>query len=304
MSGKPTYIGRFAPSPTGPLHFGSLLAAMSSYAQARQHQGRWLVRIEDVDQARCDPGYTSLILNVLDVYGMHWDGDVIYQSQRNAIYQDALNRLVDQNLIYGCACSRKQIKASASTLNNELIYPGTCRNGLPAGATARSLRLRTDNTPIHFHDHIQGNISQCINQEVGDFIIKRADDLFSYQLAVVVDDNEQGITEVVRGSDMLRCTPRQIHLQHCLGYVTPDYLHIPLAINPDGSKLSKQNMATAIDTADPRPQLIKALAFLQQQPPALLRDTDVETIWQWVFENWSIERIPAKRDIIYNENDE
>lgn len=298
------YIGRFAPSPTGPLHFGSLLAAVSSYAQARQQQGRWLVRIEDIDQPRCDPAYTSLILNTLDSYGMHWDGEIIYQSHRNAIYQHALDRLIEKDLIYGCACSRRQIKASANSLNNELIYPGTCRNGLAAGTTARSLRIRTNDEAITFYDKVQGKICQNINKQVGDFIIKRADHLFSYQIAVVVDDNEQGVTDIVRGSDMLGSTPRQIYLQHCLNYTTPSYLHIPLAVNSDGSKLSKQNKAMPIDSTDPRPQLLQALQFLRQNPPEALRDTDIETIWQWTLKHWSVDHIPAKQNIIYNQNNE
>jgi len=297
---NPAYRGRFAPSPTGPLHFGSLLAAVASYAQARQQQGKWLVRIEDVDLPRCDTDSTSLILNALEVYGMHWDEDIVFQSQRTEHYQAALEILSAKNLIYGCACSRKQIIRE----NKNAIYPGTCRNGLKDGKVARSIRLRTNNEEISFNDKVQGHYAQNISRDVGDFIIKRADNLFAYQLAVVVDDEDQGITEVVRGSDMLDSTPRQILLQQYLSYSIPDYAHIPLATKPDGSKLSKQSMARAIPLDDPIPTLIKALNFLGQQPPEDLGDSNVESIWAWVIEHWSINTVPAQLNITYNETDD
>jgi len=301
---KNTYTGRFAPSPTGPLHFGSLVAAISSYAQARQQHGRWLLRIEDVDLPRCDPTSTKLILEALEAYGMHWDGDIVYQSQRNELYQAALDKLAIQKMIYGCACSRKEISKNTPSTSKNTIYPGTCRDGLAEGKTARSIRVRTNNQKISFYDALQGNYTQNISEDVGDFIIKRADDLFAYQLAVVVDDEEQGVTHVVRGSDMLSSTPRQIFLQQCLGYSTPDYIHTPLAINPDGSKLSKQNKAPAVELDDPRPTLLKALDFLCQQPPAELRDSDIDSIWKWVIQHWSLKSIPAKQAITYNEANE
>ena len=299
---SPEYRGRFAPSPTGPLHFGSLLAAISSYAQARQQQGKWLVRIEDVDLPRCDSNSTSLILKALEAYGMHWDEDIIYQSQRNQYYQAALDILNAQNDTYGCACTRKEI--NKTIIDNSHIYPGTCRNGLPAGKSARSIRMRTDNKKISFSDKIQNPISQHLLDEVGDFIIKRSDNLFAYQLAVVVDDAEQNITEVVRGSDMLDSTPRQIYLQQHLNYATPDYMHIPLAAHSDGHKLSKQTMAPAIALDNPCPTLIKALNFLGQQVPDELRDTNIQTIWEWVIENWSAKNIPAALSLPYNEANE
>jgi len=299
-----TYIGRFAPSPTGPLHFGSLIAAICSYAQARHQKGKWLVRIEDIDQPRCSPSATKLILDALDTYGMHWDDSVTYQSQRSEYYQAALEQLNKNQLTYGCACTRKQLSEQSSPISTPSVYPGTCREGLKKGEIARSIRLRTHHQKVSFQDRIQGNVSQDIYQDVGDFIIKRADNIFAYQLAVVVDDHEQKITEVVRGSDMLDSTPRQIFLQQCLSYSTPDYIHIPLAINADGSKLSKQTHARAIPLNDPRPMLISALTFLCQHPPPELRESNIESIWGWIIEHWSLKSIPTKLGIIYNDKHE
>jgi len=299
----PLYRGRFAPSPTGPLHFGSLIAAISSYAQAKQRRGKWLVRIEDVDLPRCNNESTTLILKALEAYGMHWDEEILYQSQRTDIYQAAMDTLLTKNMCYHCACSRKQIKENTNS-NNISIYPGTCRNGVEKSKQARSVRLRTNDAIIQFKDEIQGQFSQNIYNNVGDFIIKRTDNLFAYQLAVVVDDYEQNITEIVRGSDMLDSTPRQIFLQQCLGYSSPNYIHTPLAINIDGSKLSKQAKAPAIDLNDPRPHLVKALHFLGQQPPHELLETDVNTIWVWAIQHWSVNAIPAVLGITYNEDNE
>lgn len=300
----PEYRGRFAPSPTGPLHFGSLIAAISSYAQARQQQGKWLVRIEDVDLPRCDSTSTNLILKALEAYGMHWDEDIIYQSQRDQYYQAALDILNTQNDTYGCACTRKEINKTITSNTNISIYPGTCRNGVAEGKIARSIRIRTHGDAISFNDKVQGLFLQHLETDVGDFIIKRADNLFAYQLAVVVDDELQGITEIVRGSDMLDSTPRQIFLQQRLKYLTPDYIHIPLAANPDGHKLSKQAMAPAIELSDPRPTLINALNFLQQDPPGELRAADIESIWEWVIQHWSLKDIPVIRSLTYNQPNE
>jgi len=296
-----SYRGRFAPSPTGPLHFGSLVAAVTSYAQARTRQGKWLVRIEDVDLLRCDTASTALILKALEAYGMNWDEQIIYQSQRTDIYQYALDILSQKKLSYGCACSRKQINENITSSNKARIYPGTCRDGVAKDEAACSVRLRTSKQKICFEDILQGSYTQNIPVEVGDFIIKRTDGLFAYQLAVVVDDSEQQITEVVRGSDMLDSTPRQILLQRSLNYATPNYMHTPLVLNADGTKLSKQSKAVPINLEDPRPTLINALNFLCQHPPAELQDTDVETIWAWALEHWSVNAIPAKLGITYNE---
>lgn len=295
------YRGRFAPSPTGPLHFGSLIAAITSYAQARTHQGKWLVRIEDVDQPRCDAESTTLILKALETYGMNWDEEIIYQSQRTHVYQSALDTLSSKKLSYGCACSRKLLIKNTTSNNKARIYPGTCSTGVAKGKTAHSIRLRTNKQKICFNDMLQGSFTQDIPNEVGDFIIRRGDGLTAYQLAVVVDDDEQHITDVVRGSDMLDSTPRQILLQRYLNYATPNYMHTPLALNADGTKLSKQSKAPPINLDDPRPTLINALNFLCQHPPAELQETDVETIWAWALEHWSVTAIPAVLGITYNQ---
>lgn len=295
------YRGRFAPSPTGPLHFGSLLAAISSYAQARQHNGQWLVRIEDIDLPRCDPAFSTDILKTLECYGMNWDEEIIYQSQRDELYQTVLDDLSAKNHSYGCACSRKQINENITDADKQPVYPGTCRNGLKEGSIARSIRLRTNNKTITFNDLIQGNYSQNIASQVGDFIIKRADNIFAYQLAVVVDDEMQNITEIVRGSDMLDSTPRQIFLQQLLAYSTPAYMHIPIAVTAEGQKLSKQNRALPVATDDPRATLIEALTFLQQQPPQDLQDCDIDSIWAWIIQHWSVKAIPAQYAIPYND---
>jgi len=301
---KKTYRGRFAPSPTGPMHFGSLLAAISSYAQARQQQGKWLVRIEDLDLPRCDTTSTKLILNAIEAYGMQWDEDIVYQSQRDDYYQAALDILIEQGDTYGCACTRKEINNATTTNETNDIYPGTCRNGLQNGKKARSIRMRVSDVGTNFIDSVQPPFSQNLITDVGDFVIKRADNLFAYQLAVVVDDALQEITEVVRGSDMLDSTPRQIFLQQRLNYLTPEYMHIPLATNTAGQKLSKQTLAPAIETADPRPTLINALHFLQQDIPTEFRDNSVDEIWQWVVKNWSAKNIPARPGLVYNKTNE
>ncbi|NNG13536.1 MAG: tRNA glutamyl-Q(34) synthetase GluQRS [Gammaproteobacteria bacterium] len=291
------YRGRFAPSPTGPLHFGSLVAGVGSYLQARHQQGEWLVRMEDLDLPRCVEGADSQILNTLENYGMFWDGEILYQSQRDPAYDIALKQLKSLNACYPCACSRSEIAAIAQQGNEGPIYPGTCRNGLAKGQTANSIRARLDDAIVSVHDQLQGEVTQNLYRDFGDFVIKRGDGLFAYQLAVIVDDAEQGITEIVRGSDLLDSTPRQIWLQQKLGYHTPGYLHLPIATNSAGEKLSKQTYATAIDDKDPRPQLIKALNFLGQQPPKELCDSDLNSLWEWAIQHWSLENIPASRKI-------
>ena len=293
----PHYRGRFAPSPTGPLHFGSLVAAVGSYLQARQQQGEWLVRMEDVDRPRCVASADTDILNTLEACGMHWDGEVMYQSPRDPIYNEVLAQLQTLNACYPCGCSRSEIAAIADQGSEGPIYPGTCREGLAAGKTAHSVRARVDDAFIRFHDGLQGEISRYLFREMGDFVIKRSDGLFAYQFAVVVDDAEQGISEIVRGSDLLGSTPRHIWLQQKLDYPTPRYLHLPVAVNSAGDKLSKQTHARAIDTTDPRPLLLETLNFLGQQAPAELRSNHLDDLWQWAIENWRVENIPAKQQI-------
>ncbi|HUV99408.1 MAG TPA: tRNA glutamyl-Q(34) synthetase GluQRS [Gallionella sp.] len=280
------YRGRFAPSPTGPLHFGSLVAAIGSFLDAKHHQGKWLVRIEDLDTPRTVSGASSNILGMLEAYGLHWDEDVIYQSRRTAAYEEALHRLKDTGAVFPCACSRKEITDSAIQRGDELVYPGTCRNGIAQGKDVRSWRVRVNDTHIVFHDRMQGNIAQELATEVGDFVVLRADGLFAYQLAVAVDDAAQGITDVVRGADLLYSTPRQIYLQQLLRLATPAYMHLPVAVNAQGQKLSKQTLAQPVDKNKAVATFFDALVFLRQQPPAELRLGSVGQILEWAIANW------------------
>lgn len=288
------YRGRFAPSPTGPLHFGSLIAAVGSYLRAHEQSGKWLVRMEDLDPPREVPGAAALILQTLEHYGFEWDGPVVYQSARHHAYQAALNQLESQGDVYPCGCTRKEI-AMATQANPHLlpgVYPGTCRQGLAEGQQPRSLRLNTQGSRIEFTDGIQGRIATDFST-IGDFVLKRADGLFAYQLAVVVDDAEARISEIVRGSDLLDSTPRQILLQHRLGLPTPAYLHLPVVNNPQGEKLSKQTHATALPLDGQAGNwLWRALDFLDQSPPHELIHESVEEIWNWAKTHWEIQRIP------------
>lgn len=290
------YRGRFAPSPTGPLHFGSLVAAVGSYLDARSRGGEWLVRMEDVDTPRNVPGADSDILRTLEFFGFAWDGTVLYQSQRFDAYAAALESLKSAGAAYGCACSRKEIADSATrpAVDGGLAYPGTCRGGLPPGRAARAWRLRVPDAEVVFDDRVQGRIVQHLERDVGDFVLLRADGLFAYQLAVTVDDAWQGVTDVVRGADLLASTPRQIWLQRCLGAPTPRYMHLPVAANAAGEKLSKQTKARALDPARAPAELLRALSFLGQCPPAALAGADVAAVWTWAFEHWRVDSIPRK----------
>lgn len=251
------YRGRFAPSPTGPLHFGSLVSAVASYLDAREHSGEWLVRIEDVDVPRTVPGAADSILCDLEHFGFRWDGPVMYQSQRTAAYKEALERLKAADVVYPCGCSRKEIEGER--------YPGTCAKGLPPGKTGRAWRVR---------------VTGELTGSVGDFVLVRADGYFAYQLAVVVDDAAQGITDVVRGADLLDSTPRQVYLQGLLGYPTPRYVHVPVVLAQDGQKLSKQTGALALDRERAGELLWDALEFLGRSPARDLRAAGVECIWK------------------------
>jgi glutamyl-Q tRNA(Asp) synthetase len=290
------YRGRFAPSPTGPLHFGSLVAAVGSFLEARAHGGEWLVRLEDLDPPRTAPGAADAILGALRACGLEWDGAVVHQSARSDAYHGALHRLRQAGLVYPCACSRKEIADSA--LDGALvgihgpIYPGTCREGLPAGKAARALRLSTLGAAVEFVDAVQGRVAHDLERESGDFVLYRADEVHAYQLAVVVDDAEQGITDVVRGADLLGSTPRQIYLQRLLGLTQPRYAHLPVAVNAGGEKLSKQTHAAPFDAAQPVPALVAALAFLGHQPPAELARATLKHFWDWALQNWSLARVP------------
>jgi len=256
--------GRFAPSPTGPLHFGSLVAALASWLDARAANGRWLVRIEDLDRPRVQPGAAEEILRALERLGLEWDGEVEYQSRRAALYQAALERIRAHS--YWCCCTRREIADSSLGLASDgaAIYPGTCRRGLPPGKPPRALRLRVDASMIGFVDRVQGPREQVLSRDVGDFVLYRADGQFAYQLAVVVDDAAQGVTDVVRGADLIDSTARQIFLQRLLGLPTPRYLHVPVAVNAAGEKLSKQTGAEPLDLSRPEQELRRALAFLGQ----------------------------------------
>jgi glutamyl-Q tRNA(Asp) synthetase len=264
------YVGRFAPSPTGPLHAGSLVAALASWLDARAHGGRWLLRIEDVDLPRCIPGMDQVILKQLADCGLRPDEAPLYQSQRSALYQQALDRLVQRGLAYPCACSRRDIEAELQRLgrpkprHGELVYPGSCRQGLH-GRPARAWRLLSTGEPIDWHDRRLGAQTQDVEAEVGDFVLRRADGYFAYQLAVVVDDGAQGITHIVRGEDLADNTARQILLRRAIGLPTPRYLHTPLVLGSNGEKLSKQNGAQALNTRAPLAALGAAAAVLGLQ---------------------------------------
>lgn len=296
----PPYRGRFAPSPTGPLHFGSLVAAVGSYLDARANGGAWLLRIEDVDQPRTVPGAADGILRTLEGFGFAWDGEVMVQSRRLDAYHAALVRLQLDGDVYPCACSRREIAACAPprSIDGGLIYPGNCRNGLGGGRAARSWRLRVADKTIAFSDRVQGLVQQNLERSVGDFILLRADGQFAYQLAVVTDDAAQGINAVVRGVDLLDSTPRQIWLQQRLALGTPSHAHLPVVLNAAGEKLSKQTRAAAVDPSAGSAALSAALRFLGQAVPQEISAGPVRDFWPWAIATWSIRRIPALRGML------
>jgi glutamyl-Q tRNA(Asp) synthetase len=282
-AGSEPYVGRFAPSPTGPLHFGSLLAAVASYAEAMTRGGRWLVRIEDIDPPREQPGADRRIIDALQAYGFEWDGPVTYQSAFTGHHVQLVEKLLADGRAYRCSCSRRDL-ADAPRGPLGAIYPGTCRAGCASDDVA--IRLRTTDEPISFVDRLQGEIVQRLESESGDFIIRRRDGLIAYHLAVVVDDFDQGITEIVRGIDLIDSTPRHIWLQRTLGFPTPAYMHIPVAVNAEGQKLSKLTGAPGIDTAAAGKVLYRAFEVLRQSPPATLEAAPPRTQWQWAREAW------------------
>jgi len=257
-----TYRGRFAPSPTGPLHLGSLVAAVGSYIRAQSQDGIWLVRIEDIDPPREEAGASDSILEALTAHGMVSDETVLYQHQRYEAYQNALKHLQEHNHLYWCDCTRKTIRESSNDPYGPIVYPGICKEKGLSANQGRALRVRTNDLITYFDDQYIGHFEQNLYQETGDFVLLRADGLYSYQLAVVVDDAFQGITEVVRGQDLVDNTPRQVYLQKLLGYSTPNYIHLPLVFNQDGQKLSKQNLAPALDNNKAANNLSRALEFL------------------------------------------
>ena len=292
--------GRFAPSPTGPLHFGSLVAAVGSYLDARTNQGEWLLRIEDIDAPRTVPGAADGILKTLDGFGFEWDGEVVYQSQRHDLYRTAMERLIAAGYVYPCSCSRSEISAATSrhSVDGGLVYPGTCRAGLKPGNEARAWRLRVPDREFSFRDRVQGLSRQNLDKDVGDFVLLRADGQFAYQLAVVVDDAAQGVDSIVRGSDLLDSTVRQMWLQECLSLPTPAYAHLPVAVNPAGEKLSKQTRAAPADPAVGVALLIRAMDFLGHPIPTELHGASLSEFWRWAVAAWSITRVPPVRTIL------
>jgi len=289
------YRGRFAPSPTGPLHFGSLVAAVASYCDARAAAGQWLVRIEDVDVPRSRPDADAIILRTLDRYGFAWDGEVLRQSERTAHYDDALAQLRANGAAYECACSRRDLESAPVGAGGERVYPGTCCEGIPAdriGRSQRAWRVRVGGAHIEFRDRLQGPQRQDLARDVGDFVVRRADGLYAYQLAVVVDDAMQGITDIVRGADLLPSTARQVFLQRLLGHAPVTYLHTPVAINAAGEKLSKQTHAPPLP-GPPIPALLAAWRFLEQRPPeGYDAPTSVHEFWSWATSSWNPALLP------------
>ena len=291
-------IGRFAPSPSGPLHFGSLIAATASYLAAKQNpKGKWLLRIEDVDTQREQKGASQTIIETLQTYGFVWDGDILYQSRQNESYQSALESISEH--IYQCSCTRKYLLSLSAQDTYGYIYPGICRKEINnPDAENLSIRVKTISEEICFKDQCQPDVfCQNIEQDIGDFILKRSDGLYAYQLAVVVDDALQGNNQIVRGSDILDNTPRQIYLQRLLGYQQPEYLHFPTAVTADGKKLSKQNFSPAISTEKNSSNkktetLLAALMFLGQNPPDSSNFESLDDLWQWAFQYWDNDKIP------------
>jgi glutamyl-Q tRNA(Asp) synthetase len=292
------YRGRFAPSPTGPLHFGSMVAAVGSFLQAKSRGGEWLVRMEDLDPPREVPGAADDILRTLEAFGLHWDGAVMYQSRRHGVYEAALKMLERLDAIYPCACSRREIADSSVSGVDGPVYPGTCRAGLPAGRVPRAWRVRVNGRAVEFMDAVRGRVVRDLTLDFGDFVVRRADGYFAYQLAVVVDDAEQGISEVVRGADLIESTPRQIHLQRLLDLPTPDYIHLPVALNARNEKLSKQTSAVPADIARPVPMLVQVLRFLGQDPPPTLAESNLEDFWSWAVTHWDVRRVPRVLGVV------
>ena len=299
--GAPRYRGRFAPSPTGRLHSGSLLAALGSFLQARSRQGEWLLRVEDLDTPRVVPGAADEIVRTLEHFGFEWDGPIAWQSQRTSLYVSAVDALLAKNLLYPCSCSRKDL-ASASRVsdvdaNDEPYYPGTCRNGPQRGGVPLALRLRTPDRELRFTDRLQGDCTCNVGREVGDFVVRRRDGLHAYQLAVVVDDAEQGVTEVVRGCDLLSSTPRQMLLQEALDLPQPRYLHLPLLVEADGRKLAKSRHSLPVAAVEASLHLHAALTWLGQQPPADLARSQPAEVMKWAIGNWDLLPLRDRREV-------
>ena len=298
--GTTLYRGRFAPSPTGPLHFGSLVAALASYLDARHQKGEWLLRIDDLDCERQMAGAAEEIIDCLENHGLHWDGPVAYQSQRHEHYAKALALLTDQGMIYACRCSRKDIQSHAQRGLAGPIYPGACRNlGLGLDTQGTALRCRMNLDPQQFQDELQGQHQIQLASEIGDFVVRRRDGLYAYQLAVVVDDHIDKITHVVRGTDLLWQTAAQRRLQASLNYRQPRYAHIPVAVTAQGQKLSKQTGARPVPPGQESANLLKCLIFLRQQPPGSLSGSTPEQILSWASMHWRPERLAGLMELTW-----
>lgn len=286
------YLGRFAPTPSGHLHFGSLLAALASYLDAHANSGQWLVRMEDLDRPRNKPGAADHILQTLVAHGLAWDGEVLVQSEHESRYQQQIENWLQAGLAYYCDCSRSDLAAHHG------VYPGTCRERHLPASTQHAVRIRVPNEPINFTDRLQGPVSQCLESTLGDFVIRRRDGVIAYQLAVVMDDIQQEVTDIVRGADLLDSTPRQLWLYRLLGAAPPRYLHIPLVMQHHGQKLSKRLGSAPIEAALAPASLVAALSALRQQPPVQLRGAGVGEILAWAVEHWRPLDLPATREII------
>ena len=291
------YRGRFAPTPSGPLHFGSIVAALGSWLDARAHDGEWHVRIDDLDPPRVVPGAADAILGDLDRLTLWWDGPIVQQSTRSPAYAEALRRIERQAHVYPCTCSRKEIAAAGLAGIEGPRYPGTCRERAGIPPEGHALRLDVRGVSIEFVDLLQGPVRQVLETAIGDFVLRRADGVYAYHLACVVDDAAEGFTHVVRGADLIDSTARQIHLQHLLGVDTPEYLHLPVAVDAAGDKLSKQTKADAVDPTRPWDTLASALRFLGHELPAELDSAPPAELLAWARSHWDRSRLPATRSL-------
>jgi len=294
-----SYRGRFAPSPTGPLHFGSLYTAVASFLQARSNKGQWLVRIDDLDPFRSKQAYSTRILKTLEQYSLTWDEDIFYQSSRQEAYKQAVNDLNRRQLLYPCQCSRKDL---AKRLSKNNIYDGYCLNHQPSADVATSLRIKVSGESIILNDIIQGTSQQNLAKQLGDFVIFRKDHVYAYHLAVVLDDHKQNISDILRGYDLLESTYRQIYLQQRLQIATPSYAHIPVIIDAEGAKLSKQTFASDVSLAPVRETLINVLAHLNLNPPKELIASPPTEILDWAINKWSLNKVQAKDSIVLQTN--
>jgi len=290
------YKGRFAPSPSGPLHLGSLFTALASFLQAHKKKGQWFLRIDDVDTIRVTNGATDSILKTLEAFSLQWDGEILYQSQQKERYEQAIESLQHQSLLYPCTCSRKQL--AKINKNKPAIYPGICRRKKPTDTKLPySLRIRTDDALIGFTDKLQGVISQNIALSVGDFVLKRRDNIYAYHLATIIDDDFLGITEVLRGIDLLDSTPRQLYLQQRLNLKTPEFMHLPVLTDASGIKLSKQRFAKPVSGENPVKMLLTCLELLAQNPPSALSKANKKEILEWAIENWNPSKLSGIKQL-------